>query len=58
MHVLTLSISLLFNMEPDREAGLFLDNLVSPEIGTDADGGSVRGAAIFPDTDMADALSH
>jgi hypothetical protein len=33
-------------------------DLVSPEIGTDADGGSVRGAAIFPDTDMPQALSH
>lgn len=33
-------------------------DLVSPEIGRDADGGSVRGAAIFPDTDIQDALSH
>ncbi|MEH2476187.1 hypothetical protein V1281_002643 [Nitrobacteraceae bacterium AZCC 2161] len=33
-------------------------DLVSPEIGTDTDGGSVRGAAIFPDTDIQDALSH
>ena len=33
-------------------------DLVSPEIGRDADGGSVRGAAIFPDTDMPDTLSH
>lgn len=33
-------------------------DLVSPQIGTDEDGSPVRGAAIFPDTDTADALAH
>ncbi len=33
-------------------------DLVNPQIGVDEDGGLVRGAAIFPDTDMADALGH
>ncbi|SRR5258708_2430531 len=33
-------------------------DLVSPQIGTDEDGCPVRGAAIFPDTDTADAVAH
>jgi hypothetical protein len=33
-------------------------DLVSPQIGTDEDGAPVRGAAIFTDTDTADALAH